>query len=139
MTCMRKFLLGALLVFACSGVAAQSVQMPDFKRLERELRLKPEQKAQYDVATTALKRSLIASASTLMELKSQLGDELSKSVPDFRALWDRQRKAYELNEPIYRETLEEWSRLYAQLEDKQVIVAKRFLREALEGATASLR
>ena len=136
---MRKVFLGLLLALGCAAAAAQSVQMPDFKRLERELRLKPEQKAQYDVATTALKRSLIASASTLMELKSQLGDELSKSEPDFRALWDRQRKAYELNEPIYRETLEEWSKLYAQLEDKQVIVAKRFLRDALEGAAATLR
>jgi hypothetical protein len=118
---------------------AQSVQMPDFQKLERELRLKPHQKAQYDIAVTSLKRSLIASASTLNELRQQLADELGKSQPDFMTLLSRQRAAYELNAPIYRETLDEWGKLYALLEDDQVLIAKRFLKEALEGAMNGVR
>jgi hypothetical protein len=138
-TVFRLLLVACLLASWSAAAAGMATQMPDFKQLERELHLKPSQKAQFDVATVALKRSLLASAGTLMELKTQLAEELMKSNPDWAALLDRQRAAYEINAPIYRETLEEWSRLYALLEDDQVVIAKRFLRDALEGAAAGLR
>ena len=125
-----------LLALAAFGAAAQPVQMPDFKRLERDLKLKPHQREQYDVAVAALKRSLIASAGTLMELKQQLSDELAKGEPDFRGLLRRQAAAFEINAPIYREAGDEWSKLYALLEDDQVVIAKRFFRRAMEEAVA---
>ena len=107
------------------------MRMPDFKRLERELRLKPYQKAQYDVATGSLKRTLLASASVLMEMRQQLADELVKAQPDFARVWKSQKAAFEMMSPLLRETLDEWSKLYALLEDDQVVIAKRFLRENL--------
>ena len=52
----RLFFASLLMLLSLGAMAASitiplpDVQMPDFKRLERELRLKPHQKAQYDVA-----------------------------------------------------------------------------------------
>src|SRR4051794_12473065 len=85
----------ALLVLASFGAAAATIEvpqlrMPDFKRLERELRLRPEQKAQYDVAVASLQRTLLASAGIFMELKQQLADELVRPRPDFRRLFSSQ-------------------------------------------------
>jgi hypothetical protein len=123
-----------LLSFA-SGAAATlqlpRVQMPDFKGLERELRLKPAQKEQFDVAVGSLKRTLLASSGIFMELKQQLADELMKSQPDFPRLLRSQRAAFEMMSPLLQETLDEWARLYALLEDDQVLIAKRFLRDNL--------
>lgn len=138
MRALRCF-LAVLLLAMPSLVLAQAVQMPDFQRLEKQLRLKPHQKAQYDVAVVALKRSLVASAGTFAELREQLTDELMKSKPDFLTLLNRQRAAYEINAPIYRETLDEWGKLYALLEDDQVAIAKRFLQDALGEAMNGVR
>ena len=138
MRLLRCFFAFVLLAMP-SLVLAQAVQMPDFQRLERQLRLKPHQKAQYDIAVVSLKRSLIASAAAFAELRLQLTDELMKSQPDFLTLLNRQRAAYEINAPIYRETLDEWGKLYALMEDDQVAIAKRFLRDALDDAMSGVR
>lgn len=132
---LRAF-FAALLLLASFGSAAATIeipdfQMPDFKRLERELRLKPAQKAQYDVAVASLKRTLLASAGIFMELKQQLADELMKPRPDFPRLIGSQRAAMDMMSPLLSETMDEWSRLYALLEDDQVVIAKRFLQDAL--------
>jgi hypothetical protein len=126
----------ALLVLASFGAAAATIEvpqlrMPDFKRLERELRLRPEQKAQYDVAVASLQRTLLASAGIFMELKQQLADELVKPRPDFRRLFSSQRAAFDMLSPLLQETLDEWSKLYALLEQDQLVIAKRFLQDAL--------
>lgn len=129
----RLFLI--LLVTALSGfahAATLTIPTPDFQRLERELKLKPHQKAQFDTATLSLKRTLLATGGTFLELKQQLAEELLKPRPDFMGLLERQRAAYELAAPLYRETFNEWGKLYALLEDDQVAVAKRFLSEAIE-------
>lgn len=134
----RRLLLAFLALLAFGAAAAPAAPMPDFQRLERELRLKPHQRAQYDVAVLSLKRALIASAASLLEVKQQLAEELTKQRPDFLALLERNRAAYELAAPLYREALEEWGRLYALLEDDQVLIARRFLREALDGMRLEL-
>ena len=125
--------LWALLVVGGAHAAAITIQLPDFQRLERELRLKPHQKAQFDVATQSLKRTLVGIGPTLLEVKQQLAEELLKPKPDFLGLLDRQRAAYELAAPLFRETFAEWGRLYALMEDDQVAVARRFLQEAIDG------
>lgn len=137
---LRLLVLAVALAVPAAAPAATTLripelrlQVPDFDRLERELRLKPFQRAQFDIAVAALRRALFASAGSLMDFKAQLADELLRPRPDFLALLERQRAAYELAAPLYREALDEWARLYALLEDDQVVIAKRFLREALEG------
>lgn len=133
----RAFLASLLMLLSLGAMAASitiplpDVQMPDFKRLERELRLNPQQKEQYDVAVASLKRTLIASAGIFAELKDQLSEELLKSSPDYGRILRSQRAAWEMFNPQLQETLTEWSKLYALLEDDQVVIAKRFLRENL--------
>ena len=133
----RLFFASLLMLLSLGAMAASitiplpDVQMPDFKRLERELRLKPHQKAQYDVAVGSLKRTLVASAAIFAELKDQLTEELLKSEPDYGRIFRSQRASWDMFRPQLQETLDEWSKLYALLEDDQVVIAKRFLRENL--------
>ena len=134
---MRAFLASLLVLasFACAAktieIPVPDLQMPDFKRLEQELRLKPHQKAQYDVAVASLKRTLLASASIFMEMKQQLADELMKPRPDFARLMSSQKAGLEMMSPLLAETMDEWGKLYALMEDDQVVIAKRFLQESL--------
>ena len=132
---MRAFLAAWLWLVSLGAFAATielpDVKMPDFKRLERELRLKPSQKVKYDVAVASLKRTLLASATIFMEMKEQLATEVTKSNPDFARLWSSQRAAFDMMSPLLAETLDEWQKLYALLEDDQVVIAKRFLQDAL--------
>jgi hypothetical protein len=132
---MRAFLAACLWLVSLGAFAATlevpDLKMPDFKRLERELRLKPSQKVQYDVAVASLKRTLLASATIFMEMKEQLAAEVTRSNPDFARLWSSQRAAFDMMSPLLAETLDEWQKLYALLEDDQVVIAKRFLQDAL--------
>src|SRR6478609_6735745 len=124
----RAFLAACLWLLSLGAFAATielpDVKMPDFKRLERELRLKPSQKVQYDVAVASLKRTLLASATIFMEMKEQLAAEVTRSNPDFARLWSSQRAAFDMMSPLLAETLDEWQKLYALLEDDQVVIAK---------------
>ena len=131
MKALGAFLAVLLLALPLGAAAQPPVQMPDFRALEQQLRLKPQQKAQYDVAVVSLKRTLLASASVFLELKQQLAEELLKSRPDFARLLSSQKAAFEMMSPLYGETLDEWSKLYALMSDDQVAVAKRFLEDAL--------
>ena len=123
----RVFL--ALLLLAASLAAA--AQSADFDKLERELRLKPHQKVQFDIASAATQRALVASAFALLHAKEQLREELGKNKPDLRALLRSQEAAYELARPLFREAGDEWSKLYALLDDDQVAIAKRYVEERL--------
>ena len=133
MNAIRAVFVALVLAAVPFAVAAQPppVQMPDFRALERQLRLKPSQKVQYDIAVLSLKRTLLASATVFLELKQQLGEELLKSRPDFTRLLSSQRAAFEMMAPLYNETMEEWARLYMLMTDDQVALARRFLEDAL--------
>lgn len=132
MKVLRLWVFALLLACGATAQAAITIQLPDFQRLERELKLKPNQKVQFDAATLSLKRTLLAIGPALLEVKQQLAEELMKDRPDFMGLLQRQRAAYELAAPLFRETYAEWGKLYALLEDDQVVVAKRFLQEAID-------
>jgi hypothetical protein len=117
-----------LLLAASLGAAAQSA---DLDRLERQLRLKPHQKEQFDRASAATQTALVASAMSLAVMKQDLESELAKPRPDLLGLLASQQAAYELNLPLFKSAAEEWNRLYGLLEDDQVAIAKRYVEERL--------
>lgn len=125
-----RILLTAALLAASLGAAAQGI---DFGPLEKKLRLKPPQKAQFDKASSATQRALVSSAMAAMELRSRLQDELLKPVPDFGALVASQDAVIEMTRPLFREARDEWVKLYELLDEGQTAMAKRFIEEQLRG------
>lgn len=127
----------ARVLFACLLVAfplaASALEMPDFERLELQLRMKPAQKAQFDRASSATKRALLSSALAMTEMKNRLQEELLRPKPDFASLLAAQGAVIEMNRPLFREAGEEWSKLYTVLDDGQAAMARQFLQDQLKG------
>jgi hypothetical protein len=123
-----RIFLTATLLAASLGAAAEGI---DFGQLEKKLQLKPEQKAQFDKASSATQRALVSSAMAAMELKSRLQEELLKPKPDFGALVRSQEAVVAMNRPLFREAHDEWSKLYELLDDGQTAVAKAFIEQKL--------
>jgi hypothetical protein len=123
-------LLAALALFP-SVAAAYSIDVPDFGLLERQLRIRPSQKAQFDVAVQASKRALMSVALAGLQVKERLSRELDKPLPDLNALYRLHEEAADLTLPNFREASREWERLYAMLDRSQVDALKRFLGEQL--------
>jgi hypothetical protein len=123
----RLFLTTALLAVSL-GAAAQGI---DFGSLEKKLKLKPEQKAQFDKASSATQRVLVSSAMGAMELKSRLQEELLKPKPDLAALIAAQDAVVEMNRPLFREAREEWMKLYELLDDGQTAIVKAYIEQKL--------
>jgi hypothetical protein len=132
-----RALLALLLLAVSFGAAAQS--SAEFDRLERQLRLKPHQKAQFDMASAATQRALVASAFALLQAKEQLREELGKERPDLATLLRSQEAAFELARPLFREAGDEWTRLYALLDDDQVVIARRYAEERLRSLPGLIR
>jgi hypothetical protein len=120
----------ALLVFS-APVPAYEVRIPDFLQLEKQLRLAPLQKAQFDIAVEASRRALLAAALAGLQVKERLNQELSKPVPDLNVLFRMHEEVIEMAAPSFREAAGEWERLFRMLDRRQVEAAKRFLRENL--------
>ena len=121
----------AILLAAFSFGAAAGPLDPEFERLERALRMKPAQKAQFDVAVGATKRALLAVAMAGLQVKERMAQEFAKPRPDLNALYDFHEQVIEQNKPLFREARDEWSKLYAMLDPQQVEVAKRYLEDKL--------
>ena len=130
---MRRLALGLLAALAlfCAHAAAHSIPVPDFGRLERELGLKPLQKAQFDIAVEASQRALMSVALVGLQVKERLASELSKPYPDLNVLFRIQEEILFLAAPNFREAASEWERLYRMLDRRQVEAARRFLRDNL--------
>ena len=124
---LRVFLPVLLLALSFGASAA----MPNFDGLEARLKIRPEQKEQFDVTVGATKRALLMVGIVAMQLKDKLTAELSKSAPDFRAFARANEDLIEQTRPLFKEAGEEWKRLYSLLDDEQVEIAKAFLREHL--------
>jgi hypothetical protein len=123
--------VGAALLLAVSfGSAAAALELK-FDKLERSLKLRPEQKVQFDVAVAATQRALLSVALTAMELREKFEAELAKPRPDFWIFADAHETIVARSRPLFKAAGEEWKKLYALLDDDQVHVAKRFLRENL--------
>ncbi|HEX7403048.1 MAG TPA: hypothetical protein VF287_03460 [Usitatibacter sp.] len=123
----RSF-LPLLLAFAALGASAAA---PNFDQLEQKLKIRPEQKVQYDLAIGATKRALLAIGLTAMQLKERLAVELAKPNPDFVALMRAHQEILEQSRPQFKEAGEEWKKLYALLDPEQVEIAKSFVRDNL--------
>src|ERR1700694_757122 len=122
--------VGAAILLAVSfGVSAAA--MPRFDKLEQTLKIRPEQKEQFDVAVGATQRALLSVALTAMQLKERLAQELSKPWPDLRAFAEAHEAIIEQNRPLFKAAGEEWKKLYALLDDEQVETAKSFVRDNL--------
>jgi hypothetical protein len=123
-----RLFLPALLLLLSFGASAA---MPNFDALEKRLKIRPEQKVQFDMTVGASKRALLAVALAAMQLKQRLATELAKDSPDFGAFAQANQDLVEQTRPLFKEAGEEWKRLYALLDDEQVEIAKQFLRENL--------
>jgi hypothetical protein len=123
-------LLLALLLFSASA-AAYSINVPDFNQLERQLRLKPAQKAQFDVAVAASQRALMSVALAGLQAKERMQEEFAKPFPDLDTIFRAQADIVELSAPLFRDAGAEWERLYRMLDRAQVDAAKRFIEDQL--------
>ena len=125
-----RFISFLFLLVLSLGAAAGPLD-GDFDRLERALRLKPMQKEQFDVAVASTRRALLAVAMAGLQVKERISQELSKPRPDLNALYDIHEQVIEQNKPIFRETRNEWQKLYALLDDEQTAIAKRYIEDKL--------
>lgn len=125
-----RFISFLFLLVLSWGAAAGPLD-GDFDRLERALRLKPMQKEQFDVAVGSTRRALLAVAMAGLQVKERISQELSKPRPDLNALYDIHEQVIEQNKPIFRETRNEWQKLYALLDDEQTAIAKRYIEDKL--------
>jgi len=124
--------LGAVLLFAASLGAAAAPALK-FDKLERELHLRPEQKTQFDIAVASTQRALFAVALTALQLKQQAVDELAKPRPDFSSLADAHEQLIEQTRPLFKAAGEEWKKFCALLDDDQLDIARKYLRDNLDG------
>lgn len=122
----RILFTALLLAFACG---APAFSMPRFDALEAKLKIRPEQKQQFDAAVGATQRAMLAVGLVVMQMKDKLGQELLKPIPDFRSLMDAQETLIEQTRPLFREARDEWARLYALLDPEQVAIARSFFDE----------
>ena len=127
----RFLLLFAAFLLFSTGAAAYSIQVPDFGKLERQLRIRPSQKAQFDAAVQASQRALMSVALATLQVKERLSQEIAKPIPDLNALYRMHEEVLDLTAPNFREAQAEWERLYGMLDRAQVDAAKRFLRDQL--------
>lgn len=118
-----------MLAFCATALAAPT--MPRFDQLEKRLKIRPEQKAQFDAAVAATQRALLAVAMSAMEFKERLDRELSKPRPDFGVFFDAQTDLIDRNRPLFEEAAREWQRLYALLDPEQVEIVKTYLHQEL--------
>ena len=130
---MMRTLRSLLLVWvACLAFASHAAFLdPEFERLESQLRLKPPQKEQFDLAVGATKRVLLGSAMSAMLAKDRLAEELAKDNPDFKRLYSLTQDLVDQNKPLMREAREEWSKLYVLLDADQLVIARRFVEQQL--------
>lgn len=114
----------------CVSFSACAIDL-GFDRLEKELRIRPNQKAQFDSAVAATQRALLGVALNGLQMKQRLEEELQKPRPDLGALARSQEDMIDQVRPLFREARDEWMKLYDVLDDDQVGIAKDFVRERL--------
>ena len=126
-----NFFLALLIALFCAQATAFSIQVPDFNKLERQLRIRPSQKAQFDAAVEATRRALMSVAIAGMQVKERLSAEIAKPMPDLSAIYRLHEEAIELAAPNFRDASREWERLYTMLDGSQLEAAKKFLQKEL--------
>ena len=125
--------LFAACVSSLLSFSAAARPLEGLRELERQLQLRPEQKAQFDVAAAATQRALMSSALSGLEFKERVTRELLRPRPDLAELFAAQEAMVEQNRPLFRTAREEWVRLYAMLDEDQVRIAKAYVERTLLG------
>lgn len=130
---LRTF-LAALLLAASSAASAIPLQfdLPQLDKLEAALELTPAQKEQYDLAVGATKRMMLSMALAAMQVKEKLREEFAKPRPDLGALASLRDNIVEDSKPLRREARDEWLKLYAMLDERQIATIKDFLENRLD-------
>src|SRR5258705_9408364 len=108
----------AVLALASLGASAQI--LPRFDQLEVQLKIRPEQKEQYDLAVAATQRALLAVGMAAMQIKERLAQELMKPQPDLSSLARAHEEIVDQTRPLFREARDQWRRLIAILDAEQV-------------------
>jgi len=126
-----NLLLFLFALFLSSAASAYSINVPDFGVLEGQLRLRPAQKVQFDIAVAASQRALMAVAISGLQAKERVAAELAKPLPDLNVLYQAHSEIVEMSAPLFRDAGNEWERLYGMLDRAQVAAAKRFLEDQL--------
>lgn len=124
--------LATVLLLLCFSLVAKAGPLdPDFERLERALRLNPAQKEQYDVAVNATRRAILAVAMAGLQVKERVARELDKPRPDLNILYDIHEQVIEQNKPLFRDARNEWSKLFAMMDEEQTAITKRYIEDRL--------
>ena len=126
-----RAILALLLTLLSMSAAAQAIPSPRFDDLERRLKIRPDQKEQFDMAVGATKRALLAVGLSFVEMKQRLAEELLKPKPDFSRLFDNADKVFEMHHPLFSEAGREWKKLYRELDAEQIKTVQRFLVDSL--------
>lgn len=127
---MRR-LFSLLFALVLLAPAWASAQLGDFSELERSLRLNPYQKQQFDVATAATQRAMVAIGLGAIQAKSRIAQELLKEKPDPDAFFMAQEELVDFAKPHLRAARDEWLRLYALMDDDQVRTARNYIESRL--------
>lgn len=125
--------IAVLFAAAFTPPAAMARPLEGLRELEQQLQLRPEQKAQFDVAAAATQRALVSSALSGLEFKERVARELMRPRPDPAELFAAQEAMVEQNRPLFRAAREEWVSLYAMLDESQVRIAKGYVERTLLG------
>lgn len=114
-----------------ASFGAQAFEGPDFRQLERALKLRPHQKAQFDSAVASSQRAMLSVGLATLEVKERLKAEFAKPRPDLNALYDMHEQVLQQTQPVFREARDEWAKLYGVMDADQVAVAKAFIENQL--------
>jgi hypothetical protein len=124
-----RAILAMLLMALSLGAGAQG--FGSFGELEGRLKLKPEQKAQFDIAVKATQRALLSLGMVAIQQKQRIADEIAKPRPDLGALAESHEAILEMIRPHFREAREEWTRLYVLLEPDQIAIARDYVEKQI--------
>ncbi len=127
-----RIFVALLLVSLSLGAAAQSFPFPDLDQLEVKLGIRPDQKRQYDATIDATKHALIEAALAASKAKDDISRELAKDDPDYGALVRTAgARSSRSRRPFFRDAGREWDALFKQLDERQLKIAKGWIRENL--------
>ncbi len=118
-----------VVLFFSLVAAAQPFTFPDLDSLEGRLGIRPDQKRQYDRTIDSTKHALIEAALAASKAKDDISRELAKDDPDYTALVRRQSALFEKQKPLFRDAGREWDALFKQLDERQLKIAKAWIRE----------